>query len=504
MSKEIELKLALPKSALPALRRHPLLQQGEKLGTAVTLINTYYDTPALRLRERKIAVRTRKQGRRWLQTVKCAALSQAGLSSRPEWEQDFLGAFDFSAITDKPTARELEAAADTLVPVFTTNFRRETYRLKPADGVEVLLMLDHGSIDANDRSEPICEAELELVSGKADDLYGLACQLAASIPVMPADRSKAERGYRLFNADPESPARAGKSPIHAAQSPLDGFRALAFDCIGQWQANALAALTEDDPEYVHQLRVALRRLRSLIKLFRPALPEAFVSHWAEVLRACAADMGDARDFDVLIDEILAPITLAPLMPDTLLDPLIQQAHAARDAARKDARARLAHADQGLTILSLARALNSLDSNALNAAADLTAFAGLQLDTLRKRARKRFADAQGPDPEHLHALRVSLKQLRYGGEFFRPLFNAEDMKRHLTQLRRGQEQLGYLNDVEIARGHLLRWAESQPDLANAVHFVLGWHAPRCDGIRRRILLEVEPLLWGKSAWKRARR
>lgn len=504
MSKEIELKLALPKSALPALRRHPLLKEGEKLGNASTLINTYYDTPTLRLRERKIAVRTRKQGRRWLQTVKCAAVSQAGLSSRPEWEQDFLGAFDFSAITDKPTARELDAAADTLIPVFTTNFRRETYRLTPADGVEILLMLDQGSIDANDRSEAICEAELELVTGKADDLYGLACDLATSIPFMPSDRSKAERGYRLFNGDPESPARAGKSPIDPNQSPLDAFRALAFDCIGQWQTNALAAQHEDDPEYVHQLRVSLRRLRSLIKLFRPALPEAFVSHWSEVLRTAASDMGDARDFDVLIDEILAPVTLAPLMPDTLLDTLTAQAHAMRDAARQEARNRLAHADQGLTILSLARALNKLDSNALNAAADLSAFARLQMDTLRKRARKRFADAQGPDPEHLHELRVSLKQLRYGGEFFRPLFNAEDMKRHLTELRRGQEQLGYLNDVEIARGHLLRWASAQPELANAAHFVLGWHAPRCDSIGRRILLEVEPLLWGKSAWKRARR
>jgi len=504
MSKEIELKLALPKAALPALRRHPLLQQGEKLGNAVTLVNTYYDTPDLSLRDRKIAVRTRKQGRRWLQTVKCAAISQAGLSSRPEWEQDFLGAFDFSAITDAPTARELEAAADTLVPVFTTNFRRETYRLTPAEGIEVLLMLDNGRIEANERSEPICEAELELVSGKADDLYQLACELAGAIPLMPADRSKAERGYRLFTAAPEAPARAGKSPITAEQNPLEAFRSLAFDCLGQWQANALAAVTEDDPEYVHQLRVALRRLRSLIKLFRPALPEAFVTHWSEMLRNSATEMGDARDFDVLIDEILAPISPAPLLPAPLIEPLCERALAARESARKEARERLAHADQGLRILTLARDLNALDSNALNAAADLTAFARLQLDALRKRARKRFAQAKGPDPEHLHELRVSLKQLRYGGEFFRPLFNAEDMKRYLTELRRGQEQLGYLNDVEIARGHLLNWAGSQPDLAHAVHFVLGWHAPRCERIRRRILLEVEPLLWGKSAWKRARR
>ena len=82
MPEEIELKLALPPSALAALRRHPVVAGAEKLGNAVTLDNTYYDTPKLQLKARKVAVRTRRQGRRWLQTVKCAGQSSAGLSQR--------------------------------------------------------------------------------------------------------------------------------------------------------------------------------------------------------------------------------------------------------------------------------------------------------------------------------------------------------------------------------------------------------------------------------------
>ena len=503
MSKEIELKLALPKSALSALRRHPLIQSADKPGAATTLINTYYDTPALRLRDRRIALRTRKQGRRWLQTVKCAARSAGGLSARPEWEQDYLGAFDFSAIDDAATARELEAVADTLVPVFTTHFRRETYRLRPAEGVEMLLMIDQGKIEAGDREEAICEAELELVAGDADALFAVACTLAETIALMPADRSKAERGYRLFDNVPETPTRAGKSPIRADQSPLDAFRTLAFDCLHQWQANALAAVTQDDPEYVHQLRVALRRLRSLIGLFRPALDEAFVEHWSARLRELTTDTGDARDFDVLIDEILAPVEPSPLLPDTLLDALRQRAVDARDAARQAARERLLHAHHGLSILTLARALGALDSNSLDAAADLVAFTRLQLDALRRRARKRASNAPGADAAHLHRLRVSLKQLRYGVEFFLPLFHGGELKPYLAALRRAQEQLGHLNDVEIARARMLEWAGQTPELATAVHFVLGWHAPGCARVRRRILLEIEPLLSGKRAWKRAR-
>ena len=84
MSHEIELKLALPRRALPALRRHPLVAAAEKCGNALTLDNTYFDTPKLQLKARKVAVRTRRQGRQMLQTVKCAAVSSGGLSQRPE------------------------------------------------------------------------------------------------------------------------------------------------------------------------------------------------------------------------------------------------------------------------------------------------------------------------------------------------------------------------------------------------------------------------------------
>ncbi|MCB1958984.1 MAG: CHAD domain-containing protein [Rhodocyclaceae bacterium] len=500
MSTEIELKLALPKTALTALRRHPLIAGAEKLGNAQTLLNTYYDTPTLTLREDKVAVRTRKQGRAWLQTVKCAAPSSGGLSARPEWEQPFIGGFDFDTIEDAPLARRLNALRDQLTPVFTTRFRRQTYRLRPTPEVEILLMVDTGTIDANERSAPICEIELELVSGEAQDLFAVACQLADNIPLLPADRSKAERGYRLFANAPETPTRAGKSPLHPQQSPLDAFRALAGDCLHQWQANALAMGDHDDPEYIHQLRIALRRLRSLIKLFAPALPPTFVDEWSATLRTAATELGGTRDVDVFLHDILAPVEPGPLMPADFLDGLRAHAQSQVDAHRGAAGDLTADPRQGQRMLALAAQLNALDGNALDAAADLSTFARLQLGALRKRARKRFAAARAPAPEDLHELRVSLKQLRYGAEFFLPLFDARTLKQHIRMLREGQDLLGYLNDVEIARNHVLNWSEAQPALSAPAHFLIGWHAPRCARVRRRILLEIEPLLWGKTPWK----
>lgn len=101
MPDEIEVKMALPESEQRRFLRHGLLTQAVSRET-VQLVNIYYDTPDLALHGRGIALRLRRQGRLWLQTVKCAGVSAAGLSRRPELEVPYRGQFDFSAIADEP------------------------------------------------------------------------------------------------------------------------------------------------------------------------------------------------------------------------------------------------------------------------------------------------------------------------------------------------------------------------------------------------------------------
>lgn len=503
MSLEIELKLALPKTAVAALRRHPLLATAQKCGNARTLVNTYFDTPALTLHARRVALRQRKQGRQTLQTVKCEAGSTGGLSSRPEWEQPFVERFDFSAIDDTELADRLRALADDLVPVFTTRFRRETWRVIPSDNTEILLVIDSGTIEAGSREAPICEVELELVRGDPSALFDLACQLAVDVPLIPADRSKAERGYRLFTDAAETPVRAGKSPLLARHTPVEAFRALAGDCLHQWQANALMACEHDDPDYIHQLRIALRRLRVLFRVFEPALPAPWVARWLDMLRDTGNEMGEARNFDVFVNDVLDPATPAPFMPNGLLDDLRAHAITHRDTAREHARARLTQAETGARMLSLARELNALTGNPLDASADLTTFARLQLHALRKRARKRFAAAHALTPADLHDLRVRLKQLRYAAEFFAPLFDAKAIKRYVSKVGQAQDQLGYLNDVHIACTLMLDWADATPALAGAVHFLIGWHASLSERMRRRARVDIEMTIRDAPPWKKAR-
>ncbi|THF62286.1 CYTH and CHAD domain-containing protein [Pseudothauera nasutitermitis] len=502
MSEEIELKLSLPPRALAALRRHPLVAGAEKLGNAVTLDNTYHDTADLALKARKVAVRIRRRGRVLLQTVKCAAQSAGGLSSRPEWEQPYRDAFDFSQVDDPATAKLLARHAATLVPVFNTRFRRETRLHRAANGAEILLMIDRGEVIAGDRRAPICELELELQSGRATDLLELACELARGVPLMPNDMSKAERGYRLFLDQHARPARAEASTINARMDPVEAFRTLAFSALRQWQANTHGAAghNDDAPEFIHQLRIATRRLRSLLRLFEPALPAGFTDTWGERLRETAERFGSARDLDVLNTELLDPLVPDWLTEGDALPRLLEVARAARAEARQAAVRGLDAAGQGRLMLEFTLALHCLPTNPLIDSADLVTFSRLRLSRLRKRARRRFEASDSLIPARLHALRIALKQLRYGVEFFAPLLPAKSTARYLDTLVRAQDTLGFLNDVDVARGRLDNWAEEDESLRPATAFVAGWHGPRYARLRRRTLQEVRPLLWGRAPWR----
>lgn len=215
-NREVELKLSLPPTALAALRQHPLFVAAVLLSSEA-VESTYYDTPDFALRACGIALRLRRAGDIWRQTVKCAATSTGGLAARPEWEQPWGGHFDFCGVTDARVRTFLVGNAARLTPVFNTRFHRET-RCHSVDGARIRLMLDTGEILAGERSELLCELELELDAGAPVDLLRLAEQLAVALPLFPDDRSKAARGYRAVVARPRGAGRCGREPRPLAAS----------------------------------------------------------------------------------------------------------------------------------------------------------------------------------------------------------------------------------------------------------------------------------------------
>lgn|SRR5690554_440532 len=471
---EVELKLFLPRHSIAALRRHPLIAACPQIGPPALLENVYYDTPALTLKAARVGLRTRRQGERWLQTVKSASTSTAGLSSRPEWEQPYRGAFDFSKVDDERVRQLLQRSVDALVPVFSTHFRRETRRHTPKSGIEIHLMLDIGEIAAGERTESLCELELELVRGEALDLLQFALRLSADLPLLPDDRSKAERGYRLHLNTPLQPVHAHASAISASMSPLSAFRELASSCMRQWQANVTGALNNDTTEFLYPLCASLDRLRSLIRIFADVLPPEFVTDWPARLTAHAKDIGATRDLDAFAEKVLPAVVAAELAPADTLKPLCTRLANARATAHREVGNTFDFAAQGRRLLAFSEALFKLPEHE-HPHPDLSNLAATQLENLRIRAQPLHHTALDCALSDRQALRIAVQQLRHGVEFFIPLMPADAADRYLQTLDRIQGPLDTLQSFDDVHPLLTEWAQDDPALMPGVACVNRWHA-----------------------------
>jgi triphosphatase len=201
MPNEVELKLLIDPTDVPRLQCHPLLKaQTRRKPPTQRLLSIYYDTPNLTLHQHKTAVRLRRVGKQWIQTVKTEGRVSAGLHERSEWEYETAeNTLDFERLED-PALRAFfadKALRGALRPVFITDFARARRILAWPNGDEIELALDRGIIQAGERSATICEVELELKSGAPERLFALASALQKTIPLHPTNISKAERGYQL-------------------------------------------------------------------------------------------------------------------------------------------------------------------------------------------------------------------------------------------------------------------------------------------------------------------
>lgn len=470
MAQETELKLAVPPALLAVLKQHPVWVQSSVVSDLQTLDNTYFDTADLLLKADKIALRTRLQGDLSLQTVKCAHTSVGGLSSRPEWEQAYTGKFDFSAIEIKPLRKKLNQLSEQLQPVFTTLFERETRRYHSAQGAEILLMLDQGEVLAQGRVQPLCELELELVKGDAENLLELAIQLCDELALRPDDVSKAQRGYQLFLQTPDAPTYLTELGLSAQLPALQAFREMAFSCIRHWQGNLRGAGGSDQPEFVHQLRISQRRLRSLFKLFQPLLPNEMFERWTWQLADNARAFAQVRDLDVLCDELIAPLVQDASAQRWGMQELYQLLQKQRKDARQQLLASPVMAAQGALVLRLVLDLHRLDVT--SHPIPLKRFVRPYLQRLQARAEKRYLAAQKGGAEALHRLRIALKPLRYALEFFLPLLPKHTHEQVYQPICTALKALGYLNDLASAQAHLAGLRPTDLHLQTALAYLSG--------------------------------
>jgi inorganic triphosphatase YgiF len=454
--REIELKLSVAPAHAARVWKAVAPYAGGKVAPAARkLYSAYYDTPDFAFRRRNAAVRLRRESGHWVQTVKVGGTAAAGLHARRELECPVPAQLlNHPALVQAGLGGILaDVPRSNIGVVFTTTFRRTRAVIEPAPGERIEIAVDRGEIAAGGQRLPICEIELELKSGTAQALFRLARELAAGMPLRLENESKAERGYRLAAGEADRPVKARAPGLGREMDVDSAFAEVVASCLRQLQANERGLLETEDPEYLHQARVALRRLRCAFGAFSPAVPKAFFQGQLAGLRQLAQTLGQARDLDVFVTQTLAAAGRGDRAGE--LSSLERRATAAVHQTRKAARSAIRAPGYTSLMLDLAEALSGTtwtaarDGDQLRCARQpLTEFCAGVLARRDRRARRRGNGMEGTDPAALHRLRIELKKLRYACEFFAPLYPRKSSREYLKRLTALQEILGSLNDCAV--------------------------------------------------------
>jgi CHAD domain-containing protein len=284
------------------------------------------------------------------------------------------------------------------------------------------------------------------VCGPAAATAALARTLVAQAGLLVPEQTLAAEALAL--AGTALPARPLGAPVlPAGLAPDEAFAHAAAHLAFVLLHHAPAAAAGQTGEPVHQLRVALRRLRSLTRLFGAAVACPELTALAPALKTLASALGPARDWDVFLAE--TGRSVAGAFPDEpALAALIAAAGQRRDAAYAALPALLdGPALHGL-VLDIAILAQSRPWPTATTP-DLATFGAALLTRRLRPVTRRAADPAGLDEPALHALRLRAKRLRYAAEIFAPLHPGHAARRFLKRLAALQDALGLLNDGVVA-------------------------------------------------------
>ena len=275
-------------------------------------------------------------------------------------------------------------------------------------------------------------------------------------PCMP-NLSSTEQQHSIRNA--LQPTKATPVVLHDAMAPPEAYAVVLRNVVAHMEANELGAARRSDPDSVHQMRVALRRLRSAIATFREYRNnDALVPD----IRWLAGVLGTVRNWDVFLSETL------PLLREwqtQSIDQLRVRSETMRDAASGHVKSALASQRYD----SLKQALRSSANEPWPSSDDdLRKFATATLQRRYAKACKRAHGLHTQSVIELHELRIAVKKLRYPVEFFSALFDAPGVRVLRGRLTELQDVLGAMNDASAAQ-QLVRALSAPPaDRALVLH------------------------------------
>ncbi|HTJ88602.1 MAG TPA: CHAD domain-containing protein [Acidocella sp.] len=463
------LVLSLTENGAEQLAQHPEFQPpGASTPKTQPLQSRYYDTDAYELSEAGYSLRVTRSGNMCLQTLESARTSSLA-AGRDEWEWPLMdGQPNLSLLTTVLKPKLLPRSE--LREIFATDLRRVERTLELAPNSTIKISFDEGTINGA-AAEPVRELALEILDGPAGALYHLALDLHAKTPLTMATESPALRGLRLISGRLPPSCKAAPIRLPAAASGAEAFHRLIVQCLNHLLVNQPAALA-GGVEGVHQMRVAIRRLRALLRLYKPALDRLQLSHFDQELQRIGRIFGQARDWDVFCTELL-PQANQPTDPVNLYDGLKAVAAQRRDEAHEAFIAGCRGRKFTATVLELAawaeEGWNEPDRlGCAKLKQKLKNRAPRWLDRLARKVEARGQGISGANNAQLHKLRKSIKKLRYGIEFTESLWPRKKSRPYQKRCKALQDTLGLINDssTSVALARTLR-RDTQTDLRPAI-------------------------------------
>ncbi|MBT3358783.1 MAG: CHAD domain-containing protein [Rhodospirillales bacterium] len=489
-----------------------LREMSSQRATTGTVGATCFDTADQQLASRNVVIEVRKVDNRYIQSVCATGISLHGVRVRrlhwenplptPEPDPGAVGNADLRALATPSPGSLLE-------PVLQCRIHRTIRHLVTPKRRAVNFALENGEFAAGDDNQKFSEIVLDTKSADGAAPFDVALDIHAKVPLRVATTSREIAALQALGA---GPGWRKAVPLDLPQSANveDTLVHILHHCLDHLMDNEQITRLSDHPEGVHQMRVAMRRMRSALRIFRDVMPREQYERITDEVKWQTKSLADTRDLDVFMDEIVGPVAAA-MEGEPAFAVLMKRLSEDRANARTEAREEIA--DPRFTTFLL-ETLGWIEGRKWRNRRDAGATALLQRPIIElsdsllskrfKKVRKQGRVFDTLSAEEKHQLRIDVKKLRYATDFFSSLYGRERVRGFTTEMQKLQDGLGYMNDVAVARdlvAHLVKTSSRNTagPIARAGALVLGWHSFGAEQATKTLADDVARLLACKRFW-----
>jgi triphosphatase len=292
---------------------------------------------------------------------------------------------------------------------------------------------------------------------------------------------------------PQKKSAAGSTPLRHGQMADRAFAAMLGEALARMR-KCQGNISPRRIEALHEMRAALRRVRTVFVFFAPCIEKPVYDGFTEEMRRWGQALGEPRDWDVLVDQTLPEFLLGQPKAPWFLE-LRRVAEASRIAAYARLKTRIRSPALDTFKISITQ---WAEARFGEAGMDRAMHRGIErlapalMDRLAHRVEQRGSKIGSKKPAKLHAIRKSLKKLRYSAEAIAPLYESTRVERFVKAAKKLEKRLGRLNDVATARRQAaLLSCDNRVALLPAVAAMEGW----CRKREKKALARLKPA-WTK--------